>query len=152
MADAVNKVLGKAPLTKQRSKELLAAGWSRVCAKIGKGTFTDGLGVSPGTLDNALNHNCEPELHTALNSLLTDITALDELLGHYGLKVTPLSVQEAAAMDLLAGLGVMVGELADRLRDGKFCHNDEQATAELARELIPSLHALVAKADKRRAG
>lgn len=54
----------------------LAAGWARISANR-KGAFADNLGIDVKTVNRALTGETLPELHTALNSLADDPTALD---------------------------------------------------------------------------
>ena len=62
----------------------LAAGWARVMARMGRGNFTDKMGIDSKVVARALVQETTPELHTALASLLVDPTALDEVLALYG--------------------------------------------------------------------
>ena len=73
-----NILAGIKPQPKHLVASLLAAGWARVIAKKGRGAFVEVLDVSENTVGNALAGRTTPELHTALNSLAADPTALDE--------------------------------------------------------------------------
>lgn len=139
------------PIRKRSKAEVsgaLAAGWARVSAGR-KGAFADNLEIDTKTVNRALTGETVPELHTAFNSLADDPTALDELGALYHVRLVP-NVAEAAAndMELAAGLGHSLSELIDRLRDGKRCHLDTLALAELFRPLIPQMQAVVGEADE----
>lgn len=138
------------PIRKRNKTEVsgaLAAGWARVSAGR-KGAFADHLEISTVTVNRALTGETVPELHTAFNSLSDDPTALDELAGLYDVSIVPRRTSKATNdMELAAGLGHSLSELIDRLRDGRLCHLDTLALAELFRPLIPQMSALVAEAD-----
>lgn len=127
----------------------LAAGWARISAGR-KGAFADNLEITTKTVDRALTGESVPELHTAFNSLADDPTALDELCSLYGVTMVPRRSQAANDMELAAGLGHSLSELIDRLRDGRRCHIDTLALAELFRPLIPQMRAVVDDADELR--
>jgi hypothetical protein len=146
------KVLSFDLVNRQRVQALLAADWARVAAMVGKGAMADGLQVHPNTIDNALTGRTLPSFDTGLNSLKVHETALDGVMAELGFVLVSLAHTRACGFDLLAALGVLVSELANRLQDGKFCHNDRAVIAELMRELLPVGHALVAEHDARRAG
>src|SRR5690606_34092622 len=125
-----------------------AAGWARVSAGR-KGAFADNIDVDTKTVNRALTGETVPELHTALNSLADDPTALDELFALYNGSFVPRRCAPGASdMELAAGLGHSLSELIDRLRDGKLCHIDTLALAELFRPLVPQMQAVVAEADE----
>jgi len=133
--------------TKTDVSGAIAAGWARVSAGR-KGAFADNIETTIKTVDRALTGETVPELHTAWNSLADDPTALDELAALYHVQIVPRRAQAVGDMELAAGLGHSVAELIERLRDGKRCHLDTLALAEVFRPLIPQMHALVSEADE----
>ena len=147
MAD--NHVRPKTALSKTRVAALLAAGFARVSAGR-KGEFADKLEVKVRTVDRALTGDTTPEFHTAINALLFDITALDEVMRAVGCKITPNHSQAANDMELAAGLSHGLSEFIDRLRDGRRCHIDTAVLAELFRQIIPQMQAIVDEADHMR--
>ncbi len=137
------------PIRKRSKAEVsgaVAAGWARVSAGR-KGAFADNLDIDSKTVNRALTGETVPELHTAWNSLADDPSALDELASLYGVRVVPKFSRRASGMELAASLGHSLSELIDRLRDGKLCHLDTLALAELFRPAIPSMQAIVDEAD-----
>lgn len=144
---ASNQVRPIRKRTKAEVSGALAAGWARVSAGR-KGTFADNIDVDGKTVNRALTGETVPELHTAFNSLADDPTALDELASLYNVSINPRACRSTGDMELAAGLGHSLSQLIDRLRDGKRCHIDTLALAELFRPLIPQMHAVVAEADE----
>lgn len=136
--------------SKTRVSGALAAGWARVSAGR-KGAFADNLECDVKTVNRALASETLPELHTALNSLADDLTALDEVFALYGLKVQSRESTVGGDMELAAGLGHGLSELIERLRDGRRCHLDTLALSELFRPLVPHLQSIVDEADALRA-
>ena len=142
------KVLVDRPvLPKGRVAALLSAGWARTIAKHGKGAFADKLEVSENTIGNALAQRTTPELHTALNSLAIDPTALDELLAGYGFRLCGL--HNEAANDLATAAGVIgaMGGLVEALSDGVRDHNETLAIAQMLRPHMPAVNAIIHEAD-----
>lgn len=135
------------PLPKHRVSALLSAGWARVIAKVGKGAFADRVEASARTVENALAGNTNPELHTALNSLAVDPTALDEVMAGYGFRLIPLHAEAANDLATAAGVVNAMGELIARLADGDRDHNDTLAVAALLRPHVPAIEAIVREAD-----
>lgn len=138
------------PQPKHRVSALLAAGWARVIAKVGRGSFTDGLEISDGTVGNALSGKTVPELHTALNSLAIDPTALDELMAGYGFRIQPLHASAANDIATAAGVINAMGELVRALDDHHRDHNETLAIASLLRPHMPALMAIIGQADELR--
>jgi len=143
-------ILPKAAVSKQHVSRALAAGWSRVTLRPGKGAFADKIEVTTRTIDNALSGTTLPELHTAFNSLLFDHTALDEVVALYGFCLTPK--QAEPANDLLTAAGVLtaMSDLIGRLADGVRDHVDTLAIADLLRPHMPALGRIVVEADELR--
>lgn len=126
--------------------DALAAGWARVSAGR-RGAFADNVDITTKTLNRALTGESLPELHTALNSLADDPTALDEVLALYGRRLAHNNPQRASDMALVHDLAVLLGEFTGALADQKRCHLETIALATLIRPLLPQLSAIVAEAD-----
>lgn len=138
------------PPSKSDVSTALAVGLSRTIRTAGgKGTLADSMDTSTKTLDRALTGETIPELHTALAALLTDPTALDEVLKLYGGRFALLRADAANDMTLAADLSHTVTEFLKRLADGKRCHIDTAVLAELFRRLIPQMQAVVDEHDER---
>lgn len=135
------------PLTKQRVSALLSAGWARTAAKTGKGRLADGVDATEKTIENAMAGRTVPELHTALNSLTVDATALDELFAGYGVRLSPLHAEASNDLAMAAGTLNAMSELIARLADGIRCHTDTLAIAALLRPHMPALTAIIQDAD-----
>lgn len=150
MSNLGNVFPDRAAVPKHRVSALLAAGWARVCAKMGKGAFADALEATEKTVENAMAGRTLPEAHTVFNSLRADETALDEVLASYGFRLTPLHA--TAANDMVAAAGVInaMGELVKALSDGKRDHNETLSIASLIRPHMPHLTAILAEADRLR--
>jgi hypothetical protein len=138
------------PQPKHRVSALLAAGWARVISKVGRGAFSDKLDISDGTVGNALSGKTVPELHTALNSLAIDPTALDELMAGYGFRIQPLHASAANDIATAAGVINAMGELVRALDDNHRDHNETLAIAGLLRPHMPALMAIIGQADELR--
>jgi hypothetical protein len=143
-------ILRKAPLTKQHVSRAIAAAWSRITVTPGRGQFADHLEISTGTVDNAMTGKTVPELHTALNSLLFDPTALDEVLALYGFRLAPSTAEAANDMALAAGVTIAMGQLVAALSDGRRDHTETLTIADLLRPHLPAITAIVREADQLR--
>lgn len=150
MATKGNVFPAIAALPKHRVGALLSAGWARCVAGIGKGQFADAAETTTRTVENALAGNTNPELHTALNSLAADPTALDELLAGYGFRLTPLHSSAANDMQTAAGVIGAMGELVSALADGIRDHRETLAVANLLRPHLPAMTAIIREADELR--
>ncbi|TCM33774.1 hypothetical protein [Novosphingobium sp. ST904] len=119
----------------------ISAGWARILRTVGKGTFADSIDIGTKTIDRALTGESVPELHTALNSLAVDITALDEVFALYGLRVKPLKAEPANDLATISRLSNLAGQFAEALSDG---HRDHRETCQLADTIRPLMTALTA--------
>ncbi|WP_288803891.1 hypothetical protein [uncultured Novosphingobium sp.] len=119
----------------------ISAGWARVLRSVGKGTFADSIDIGTKTIDRALTGESVPELHTALNSLSVDITALDEVFALYGLRVKPMRSEPANDIATISRLSNLAGQFAEALADG---HRDHRETCQLADTIRPLMAALTA--------
>lgn len=116
-----------------------------------KGAFVDAIDSSPATVDRALTGKSLPELHTALNSLAFDATALDEVFALYGVKLVPLNVQAANDLATISRLSNLAGMFAGALADGKRDHRETCELADAIRPLMKHLSAICLEADAVRA-
>ncbi len=124
----------------------LAAGWARVMAGH-KGEFIDTIDSSPATVNRALTGDSVPELHTALNSLAFDFTALDEVLALYGAKIVPNQIEASNDLATISSLSNLAGQFAKALEDGHRDHRETMALAAAIRPLMKALSAICAEAD-----
>ena len=150
MSQRSNQVRSIKRQTKSDVQGKLAAAWARVSAGR-KGAFADAADTSIATVDRALTGKSVPELHTALNSLAFDPTALDEVFALYGIKVVPLMTEAANDLNTISSLSNLAGQFAAALSDG---HRDHRETCQLAdaiRPLMKALGAICAEADAVRA-
>ncbi|WP_343518115.1 hypothetical protein [Sphingomonas sp.] len=145
-----NNVCPIEPLSKDKFQRKLAAAWGRVWPTMGKGVMAERMGLNDAkTIDRAVTASNLPEAHTVFNSLVADISALDEVLKEYGLRAAPRHAVAANDMALAADLSLTVTEFLKRLADGKRCHIDTAVLAELFRRLIPQMQAVVDEHDER---
>lgn len=137
----------KRPRTKQDVSGALAEAWFRV-AHGRKGAFADAIGAScTKTVDNAINQRSVPELHTVLNSLLDDPTALDEVFNLYGGRFVPVNSQAANDLETIAHLSGAAEEWLLLLIDGIRCQRDSKRLSKMFRPLIARMQAVVEEAD-----
>lgn len=135
--------------SKQDVSAALVMGWSRMLAKHGRGTFADKLDICPKTVSRAMAGETTPELHTALNSLALDPTALDELFALYGYHPPRQRVAEAANdLHTISNLSGLAAQFAHALEDGTRDHRETLALADLIRTLMPSLTAILTEANR----
>lgn len=127
----------------------LVMGWARMNAKFGKGRFADLLAVDEKTVRRTMSGETTPELHTALNSLLVDPGALNELFALYGLHA-PRPREAAAANDLatVSGLSGVVTSFCEALEDGARDHCETLHLADAIRDLMPALTAILNEANR----
>lgn len=138
------------PIRTKSKKEVsgaLAAGWARVSAGR-KGAFADNLDVNPKTVDRALTGESTPELHTVLNSLADDPTALDEVFRLYDRRLVAITATEGCDYATIAALAKLVSQYAEALSDGHRCPRETCQLADTIRPLIPMLSGILAQADK----
>ena len=133
--------------SKTDTSAALGMGWSRMIAKHGRGGFADQLGVDAATVKRAMCGDTTPELHTVLNSLMVDQTALNELFALYGFE-PPRKRNPAAANDLttLAGLSEVLRTFCAALEDGDRNHVETLALADACRNVMPALSAIMGEA------
>ncbi len=137
--------------SKADTSAALGMGWARMIAKHGRGGFADQLGVDAATVKRAMCGDTTPELHTVLNSLLVDPTALNELFALYGF-APPARRHAEAANDLhtVAGLSEVMRTFCTALEDGDRNHNETLALADIIRTVMPALSAIIGEANRLR--
>lgn len=127
----------------------LAAGWTRVMARIGRGNFTDKMGVDRKVISRALGQETVPELHTVLASLLVDATALDEVLALYGFGLHRLpDITGGVDPDQLGDVLEFAAETSKFTRGNPNDHRAKLVLADRARPVAQFAAGLVAEADK----
>ena len=149
MADSRGHVR-PALVSKADTSGALGAAWERVRFKLGHGRFADDLEVDAKTINRAITGETLPELHHALNSLLVDPTALDEVIKLYGFELRPSTSECGNDIQTVAGLSHAAGKLAEALADGRRDHIETLELAEDIRPLLPRLSAIVGEADRLR--
>ena len=126
----------------------LVAGWARVIARIGKGSFADKIGVDVKTVSRAMSGETLPELHTAVNSLAADPTALNEVFAAAGFELRPVNRNAANDMATIGDLSRLTAQWVDALEDGVRDHRETLALADSIRPLVQTLNAIVGEADR----
>lgn len=127
----------------------LAAGWARVMARIGRGNFTDKMGVDRKVVSRALGQETVPELHTVLASLLVDPTALDEVLALYGFGLHRLPESSGGVdPERLGDVLEFASETSRFARGNPNDHRAKLVLAERARPVVQFAAGLVAEADR----
>jgi hypothetical protein len=129
----------------------IAASWARVMARMGRGNFTDRMGVDRKVIARTLSGETVPELHTALGSLLVDPTSLDEVLALYGFGLHRLP--DGGKMDTTPEeLGDVLDFAASfsAYQRGPHNHQSKLKLAESARPVAQVTCGIVAEADRLR--
>lgn len=127
----------------------LVMGWARMIAKHGKGGFADKLEVDPKTVARTMSSESTPELHTALNSLLVDEAALNELFALYGFHPPRRRLAEPANdMVTVSGLSGVVSQFCEALKDGERNHRETLDLADAIKALMPALTAILNEANR----
>lgn len=127
----------------------LVMGWARMIAQYGRGGFADRLDIDPKTVARAMSGETTPELHTALNSLLVNPAALNELFALYGLHPPrPRKAEAANDMVTLSGLSGVVSQFAEALEDGERDHRETLELAAAIKALMPALTAILNEANR----
>jgi len=129
----------------------LVAGWSRIMARIGRGTFVDHMAVDRKVIERTIGLGNMPHLDTVLNSLLIDPTALDEVLALYGFGRHRLP--DGGKMDTTPEeLGDVLDFAASfsAYQRGPHNHQSKLKLAESARPVAQVTCGIVAEADRLR--
>jgi hypothetical protein len=138
-------------LTEADYRRLVAATVGRLCLVHGKDRLALEAGCDERTMRHARDERTSLSAPTLLNMLALDTSALDELAGHFGLKLVAMSASEREESDLLTGTLALVHAHAVALSDGHIDHQEEQDLAKLARPVVSEWGARVARADRKRA-
>lgn len=132
------------PVSAEEVREALQLDWQTTIKRVGAGAFEDRLGaVDRDTLGNVLKGKHSPRLHTAVNSLLADRSALLNTLLLFGVVAIEAEPGEIDDHEVIAGMLRTAAEYFDRMKDGRRCHTDTLALAELFGPLIGPLLAIV---------
>jgi hypothetical protein len=146
------KVCPPAPLSKDKFQNLLAGAWGRVWPSLGNmGVMAGKMGLNDTkTISRAVTATNLPEAHTIFNSLCADISALREVLAHYGLEVSYIRPEAANDLATLSGLCEVAAEYSSAISDGKRIYSETLRIAEKLRPHMPALAALLREADGHR--
>jgi len=135
--------------TKADVSAALVMGWARMIAKHRKGGFADRMEVDPKTIARTMSGETSPELHTALNSLAVDPSALNELFALYGfLPPRPRVAEAANDMATVSSLSNVVAQFCDALKDGERDHIETLELADAIRMIMPALTAILNEANR----
>lgn len=140
----------RAPLSKDAAKAALAVSLARLSQKHGLGSVADQAGVCVRTIKNAMAHEALPELHSVLNLLPLDPTALDELLAPLGLRIVSIEAADGNWHQMMADIAGTAATLATALTDGRVDHREEAQFLDAARPVVQVLTALLARRDRER--
>lgn len=145
--------LSKDPRDRKDVSARVGEDWLRVANMLGKGTFADKIGVGcTQTVNNAITGPGLPELHTALNSLLADPTALFNTLMLFGGVFVPVEAGTCDDNAVIAQMLHTVTDYFERMKDGTRCHQDTLALAELFRPLVPAMLCVIVEANAIKGG
>lgn len=135
------------PLTKDRTKALIASGLQRAARDHGIEEVAIKAGCTRRCIEKALSHETLPEAHLLGNILLLDPTALTEWLGALGFIVVPRDAELSPDMVTLHRMSTAMSEFIDALKDGKRTHQETLELAEELRPLVPRLTAIIREAE-----
>jgi hypothetical protein len=125
----------------------LAEDWFRTAKMLGKGALCDALGEKrPDKVDDAITGKHVPRLHTALNSLRADPSAMLNTFLRFGGCFVPVTAASTGDMATISAMLRAATEYLDRMKDGQRCPRDTAALAELFRPLIPAMLAIIKEA------
>lgn len=137
-------------LSEARFHDLIVLGLARLSAANGRQAVADAMGRDLRSLENVFSGS-DPKAKALFDTLLLDVTALDEVLGAYGLRALPLQQSHENDMHLAAGLSNSLSKLIESNADGCRDHNETLAVAALLRPHMGALNAIMAEADAIRA-
>lgn len=137
------------PPDEARFHMLLVQGLARIAAKHTRGKLADAMGRSGRQLDNVFG-GADPKPKALFDALALDPTALDEVIGAYGLRIVPVTEGSAVQEDmrLAAGISAGLSKLIDANADGVRDHNETLAIAAVIRPHIGALLNIVSQADE----
>lgn len=139
-----------ARLSEARFHDLIVLGLARLCAKYGREQVAASMGRDRRSLENVFAGS-EPKAKALLDTLLLDVTAMDEVLSAYGLRVVPARQTAENDMHLAAGLSAGLAKLIESAADGVRDHNETLTIADIVRPHLQGLAAIVDEADRLRA-
>ena len=128
----------------------LVAGWSRIILAMGRGKFNDAMGIDRKTIERAMGGISTPKAHNIFNSLTVDPTALDEIIGLYGMEIRPRTVGAGKDMAMIACIARLAAEWADVMADGVRDHQETLTLADMIHPLMPTLNAILTEAEEHR--
>lgn len=134
-------------VSKAQVSGALAAAWARICRDC-KGSFADHLEIDPKTVNRTLTGESVPEVHTVLNALAFNPTAMDELARLVGGRFIPDEQVAAGDYANVAALAHATAKYADVMADGVRDHAETLALADLFRPLVANLAPIIAQADR----
>lgn len=129
----------------------LVAGWARVMMQVKRGRFADDMQADRKTIARWMSGEHTPELHTALNSLAIDITALNEVFDLYGLELRPKEVGGANDMAMIARTSRLTAQWAEVMADGVRDHHETLALADTLIPMMPDFQSIILEAQRLRA-
>lgn len=132
-----------------RYHEALVAGLARVAGSKGRGNLADKSNRTTRALDKLFSGCCSDTSGKGLlDFLLADLSALDEVLALYGVRLAPLEADASGDFATIADSAALVATFTDALRDGRRDHRETCAIAEQARKVVPTLTAIIGEADQ----
>ncbi len=140
----------RAPMTKAAARDAVAMMLTRLALAFGPGTVADYAGCSGRTVADARAGKTLPELHSVINLLVLDPSALDELLAPMGFRLVQIDQAGSAYPQMLASLADVTATTAGALADGRVDHREEAQIMARLRQMLPDLNAAVARHDAKR--
>ena len=118
-------------------------------ARMGRGNFTDRMGIDRKVISRALMGETTPELHTALASLTVDPSALDEVLALYGFGLHRLPTGGSLDGETLGDV-IEFASAVSSFERGPDNHQTRLKLANAARPVAQCACGIVAAADRLR--
>lgn len=141
-------VRNREPVTKTRSKALIASGLNRAVLTHGIEAVALAAGeCTPRCIQKALAHENLLGVDKLINLLLLDPTSLSELLGAVGMKIVPNEIAISTDMVTVSEMSGAVATFCQALEDGRRNHRETLQLANLLRPLMPKLASIVHEAD-----
>lgn len=140
-------VCPKRLLGKEDVSQALASDWFRA-AHGRKGAFADAIGAKcTKTVDRVITGEHLPALHTALNSLVADETALFNTLRLAGGVFVRAETGSCDDNETISAMLRAATDYFERMKDGKRDHQDTLALADLFRPLVPAMLCVIQEAN-----
>jgi hypothetical protein len=132
-------------------RDNLILGLSRISAKHGRGSVADKSGRSTRALDKLFSGGSHDTTGKGLlDFLAADLTALDEVLALYGVRLVPSRSETANDLHTISSLSALASKLASALEDGRRDHRETCDLADAIRPLMKALGAICSEADRHR--